>query len=80
MLIVLGGVKCVYCRTSWKGDADTVKRINKQGSVNEEGYVNVASELGLSTQRDMSTYHQPWVNKTHRSRGHGYYHDHDEYD
>ncbi len=38
-----------------------MKRISKNGSVNEEGYVNVASELGLSGRRDYSSYHQPWV-------------------
>jgi len=31
--------------------------------VNEEGYVNVAGELGLGGQRDMSTYHQYWVRR-----------------
>ncbi|KAH7407709.1 putative RING finger domain protein [Cadophora sp. MPI-SDFR-AT-0126] len=65
-----GPVKCVYCRTPWKGDEDSIKRISKSGQVNEEGYVNVAGELGLSGQRDMSTYHQYWVR---RQFGGGYY-------
>lgn len=66
-----GEPKCVYCRSIWKGDEETVKRINKKGGkVNADGYVNVASELGLSGIRDMSTYHQPWVRG--RSRGGGY--------
>ncbi|KAK0107138.1 hypothetical protein ONS95_003844 [Cadophora gregata] len=65
-----GPVKCVYCRTPWKGDEDSLKRISKSGQVNEEGYVNVAGELGLSGQRDMSTYHQVWVR---RQFGDGYY-------
>ena len=56
-------VKCVYCRTPWKGDEDSIKRINKNGKKNAEGYVNVASQLGISGQRDMSTYHQPWVQR-----------------
>jgi hypothetical protein len=56
-----GQVKCVYCRTPWKGDEESFKRISKMGERNEEGYVNVASELGLSGQRDYSSYHQPWV-------------------
>lgn len=60
-------MKCVYCRTPWEGDEETVKRINKKGKVNSDGYVNVASELGLSGRRDTSTYHQPWV----RVRGYG---------
>ena len=35
-------------RTPWRGDEDLVKKIKTQGQVNREGYVNVASELGLS--------------------------------
>ncbi|KAG4437638.1 hypothetical protein IFR05_006899 [Cadophora sp. M221] len=65
-----GPVKCVYCRTPWKGDEDSIKRISKSGQVNEEGYVNVAGGLGLSGHRDMSTYHQYWVR---REFGGGYY-------
>lgn len=56
-------MKCVYCRTPWKGDEDTVKRISKSGKVNQEGYVNVAGELGLSGQRDMRSYHPYWVRR-----------------
>lgn len=37
--------------------------------VNGDGYVNVASELGISGARDYSTYHQYWV----RQQGFGYY-------
>lgn len=37
--------------------------------VNNDGYVNVASELGISGARDYSTYHQQWV----RQQGMGYY-------
>jgi len=58
-----GQVKCVYCRTPWKGDEETIKKISKSGSVNQEGYVNVAGELGISGQRDMSTYNQFWVRR-----------------
>jgi len=58
-----GPVRCVYCRTPWKGDEESIKRISKSGKVNEEGYVNVAGELGLGGQRDMSTYHQYWVRR-----------------
>ncbi len=53
----------VGSRTPWQGDEDSMKRISKQGRVNEEGYVNVASELGLSGVRDYSSYHQPWVRR-----------------
>lgn len=56
-----GQVKCVYCRTPWKGDEESIKRTSKIGKRNEEGYVNVAGELGLSGQRDYSSYYQPWA-------------------
>ena len=63
-------VRCVYCRTIWQGDEESLKRICKnKGRVNAEGYTNVASELGISGGRDYSTYHQPWV----RRQGFGYY-------
>lgn len=53
-----GEVKCVYCRTQWKGDEETVKVIAKSGKKNAEGYVNVGSQLGLSGRRDTSTYYR----------------------
>lgn len=60
-----GAVKCVYCRTVWKGDDDSLERIAKgvRGTVNHEGYMNVAAELGLSGVRDMSSYHSHWVSR-----------------
>jgi len=68
----LGQVKCVYCRTPWKGNEESVKRISKMGQKNEDGYVNVAMELGLSGERDMSSYHQPWVNRQYGDDYDGY--------
>ncbi|MCJ1452668.1 hypothetical protein MMC28_003011 [Mycoblastus sanguinarius] len=58
-------VRCVYCRTPWQGDEDSLKRIKgkSSGKVNGEGYVNVAEELGLSGHRDYSTYNQFWVRR-----------------
>ena len=55
-------VRCVYCRTVWEGDQEQIMRIVKQKmksgldgegptEINGEGYVNVASELGLSGAR-----------------------------
>ncbi|MCJ1260022.1 hypothetical protein MMC24_007862, partial [Lignoscripta atroalba] len=47
-------VRCIYCRTPWQGDEDslkTIKSIKDKGLVNEEGYVNVAEHLGLSGAR-----------------------------
>lgn len=73
-----GQVKCVYCRTPWKGDEDSIKRISKSGTVNAEGYVNVGGELGLSPSRDMSSYHPYWV-ASQRRNGYGDYDDYDGY-
>lgn len=53
-----GEVKCVYCRTPWTGDEETVGFIARNGKKNEEGYVNVGSQLGLSGRRDTSTYYR----------------------
>ena len=53
-----GEVKCVYCRTPWRGDEETVKLVAKSGAKNQEGYVNVGSQLGLSGRRDTSTYYR----------------------
>lgn len=70
-------VKCVYCRTPWQGDEESIEKIKTQGKRNREGYVNVAAQLGLSRHRDTSTYHQPWLN---RQRARGYYHAYDDDD
>lgn len=69
-----GTVKCVYCRSAWKGDEDTIKRVSKGGlgMVNDEGYLNVAAEFGLSTERDMSSYHPRWVNRQYGNAYHRY--------
>ena len=56
-------VTCPFCRTPWQGDEETLKKVLGKGKVNEEGYVNVASQLGMSGQRDYSTYHSPWVRR-----------------
>lgn len=56
-------VTCPFCRTPWQGDEETLKKVASTGPVNEEGYVNVASQLGLSGVRDYSTYHQHWVRR-----------------
>ncbi|KAK4039742.1 E3 ubiquitin-protein ligase Zswim2 [Parachaetomium inaequale] len=55
-----GEVTCPYCRSVWEGDEDMVKTIRKGGKRNAEGYVNVADQLGISTQRDYSTYSRWW--------------------
>ncbi|KAJ6000826.1 RING finger domain protein [Penicillium waksmanii] len=50
------GIRCVYCRSSWKSDAAdiNVQSIRKNNAnTGPEGYVNMASEFGLSTERGM---------------------------
>ncbi|KAH8730091.1 hypothetical protein GQ44DRAFT_700812 [Phaeosphaeriaceae sp. PMI808] len=63
---------CPYCRAPWTaednfdgklGDIDTTS-LQK----NQDGYINVASQLGLSRQRDYSTYNPFWVRQ---HLGHG---------
>lgn len=44
-------VTCPFCRSVWKGDEDMVKKIKTTGKVNAEGYVSVADQLGMSTER-----------------------------
>ncbi|KAK2053045.1 SWIM zinc finger protein [Colletotrichum caudatum] len=55
-----GNVTCPFCRSIWQGDDDMVKKIKGGGKITHEGYVNVADELGISTQRDYSTYSRWW--------------------
>ncbi|CAK3794974.1 hypothetical protein AC579_8820 [Lecanosticta acicola] len=58
-----GKVTCPFCRTPWDADGSDVKNVAKSGAVNAEGYVNVAGQLGLSGQRDHSTYNEYWVRR-----------------
>lgn len=58
-----GTITCPFCRTPWQSDVDAVKSVAKVGRVNAEGYVNVASQLGLSGRRDYSTYNEYWVRR-----------------
>lgn len=37
-----------------------IKKINTSGAPNPDGYVNVADQLGISTERDHSTYSRWW--------------------
>lgn len=54
-------ITCPFCRSPWQGDEDQLKLIARSGSRNADGYVNVASQLGLSGRRDYSTYNSCWV-------------------
>ncbi|AEO54530.1 hypothetical protein MYCTH_2297186 [Thermothelomyces thermophilus ATCC 42464] len=48
-------VTCPYCRSAWEGDEDMLKTIRRDGKRNADGYINVASQLGISTQRGESS-------------------------
>ncbi|KAH6991049.1 hypothetical protein BKA56DRAFT_511923 [Ilyonectria sp. MPI-CAGE-AT-0026] len=49
-------VTCPMCRSLWQGDEDAVKRVRREEGDSEEGYVNVADQLGISRVRDESSY------------------------
>ncbi|KAI9923988.1 hypothetical protein MW887_007446 [Aspergillus wentii] len=46
-------VRCVYCRSPWQADTSNLnlESLKKQGHISEDGYVNVADQLGLSGAR-----------------------------
>ncbi|KAI1453238.1 hypothetical protein F4805DRAFT_478692 [Annulohypoxylon moriforme] len=50
-------VTCPMCRTPWQGDDDMVKKIKNTGILGHDGYVNVADQLGISGERDYSSYY-----------------------
>ena len=56
-------VRCVYCRTPWETDVSDIEAVRKAGEQNEDGYVNVAEQFGISRARDYSGYHQPWARR-----------------
>ncbi|KAG5992864.1 hypothetical protein E4U54_003521, partial [Claviceps lovelessii] len=46
-----GGVTCPFCRSIWQGDAEMVNKVEKSRGTVREGYINVADQLGISTER-----------------------------
>ena len=62
-------VRCVYCRTPWEMDAQDPEAVKAAGEYGEDGYINVASQFGMSRARDYSGYYQPWAR---RQFGHGW--------
>jgi hypothetical protein len=62
-------ITCPFCRTPWQGDEPQLKKAARSGTRNAEGYVNVASQLGISGRRDYSTYNSYWVNREARMGG-----------
>lgn len=56
-------------RTPWQGDTESLARIKSLGKMNDEGYVNVGAELGLSGARGMISspaHHLPHIELTAR--------------
>lgn len=45
-----GHVTCPFCRSGWQ-DVEDVSKVRKEDGVMDEGYVNVADQLGISRER-----------------------------
>jgi hypothetical protein len=67
-----GKATCPYCRAKWEADTEFEGKLGnvdmKNLERNEDGYANVAGQLGLNGERDYSTYHQFWV-RQHLGQG-----------
>lgn len=65
-----GRVTCPFCRAPWQedeGDLKGLAGVGAAGPKNDEGYVNVAGQLGLSGRRDYSTYNSFWMRQRLRN-------------
>ncbi|KAG4293744.1 hypothetical protein FPRO06_00329 [Fusarium proliferatum] len=62
-----GKVTCPMCRSVWKGDEKLVAKVQKDKGAVQEGYVNVADQLGISRERDESSYSR-WYGIHNRCR------------
>lgn len=62
-----GKATCPYCRATWDTEEafdGNLGHFDTKGlQRNEDGYLNIAGQLGLSGERDYSTYHQFWVRR-----------------
>jgi uncharacterized Zn-finger protein len=62
-----GKATCPYCRATWDTEeafVGSLGNVDTKGlQRNEDGYINVAGQLGLSGERDYSTYHRFWVRR-----------------
>ncbi|KAH7273394.1 hypothetical protein B0J15DRAFT_98794 [Fusarium solani] len=63
-----GNVTCPMCRSTWKDDEGSVANVRKDKGDIEEGYINVADQLGISRVRDESSYSR-WHTYHQRRRG-----------
>jgi len=67
-----GAVTCVMCREPWQdASAGSYKETLAKGKVGDDGYLNVGRELGLSQQRDTSSYSEWYGGR--RGYRHGWY-------
>jgi hypothetical protein len=55
-----GNVTCPMCRSVWESDKEDVGKVRKEDGHIEEGYVNVADQLGISRNRGMLRSWQRW--------------------
>ena len=73
MAISRGKATCPYCRAKWAEDTGLEGKLGaidtKGLARNDDGYVNVSGQLGLSGERDTSSYHQFWVRSQRRHGG-----------
>lgn len=46
-------VTCPFCRSAWEGDPEMVLKVERSRGTIQEGYLNVAEQLGMSTERGM---------------------------
>lgn len=50
-----GNVTCPFCRSQWEKNEGDVSKVRKDKGVDDEGYVNVADQLGISRERGASS-------------------------
>ncbi|KAG6196880.1 hypothetical protein E4U50_008061 [Claviceps purpurea] len=55
-------VTCPFCRSAWEGDPEMVLKVERSRGTIQEGYLNVAEQLGMSTERDYSSYSE-WFSR-----------------
>lgn len=62
-----GKATCPYCRATWAAEDGFESKLGEVDTKglerNADGYLNVAGQLGLSGERDYSSYHQFWVRR-----------------
>ncbi|KAG6093066.1 hypothetical protein E4U30_004694 [Claviceps sp. LM220 group G6] len=58
-------VTCPFCRSAWEGDPEMVLKVERSRGTMQEGYLNVAEQLGMSTERDYSSYSE-WFDRRRR--------------